>query len=55
VGELKGPKKLVTAEQWPPKDVEYRSLYLRPRRTLSSEPEPMGPSTPRRTASTRRR
>ena len=28
--------------QWPPKDMEYRSLYLRPRRKLSFEPEPMG-------------
>lgn len=31
----------VTGDQWPPKDVEYRSLYLRPRGKLSTDPEPM--------------
>ena len=32
-----------TAAQWPPKDVEYRSLYLRPRRKISAEPELLDP------------
>ncbi len=39
---VEGSRELVTAEQWPPKDVEYRALYLRPRRKLSTEPETMG-------------
>ena len=40
---VEGSREVVTAEQWPPKDVEYRSLYLRPRRRLTPEPELMGP------------
>jgi uncharacterized protein len=40
---VEGSRELVTGRQWPPRDVEYRSLYLRPRRKLSPEPEPMGP------------
>ncbi|HZB20109.1 MAG TPA: CocE/NonD family hydrolase [Blastococcus sp.] len=40
---VEGSREVVTADQWPPKDVEYRSLYLRPRRRLSPEPELMGP------------
>ncbi len=40
---VEGSREVVTAEEWPPKDVEYRSLYLRPRRKLASTPEPMGP------------
>jgi predicted acyl esterase len=40
---VEGSREVVTAGQWPPKDVEYRSLYLRPRGTLSPEPELMGP------------
>jgi predicted acyl esterase len=40
---VEGSREVVTAQQWPPKDVEYRSLYLRPRRRLSAEPELMGP------------
>ena len=40
---VEGSREVVTAEQWPPKDVEYRSLYLRPRSKLSTAPEPMGP------------
>ncbi|MGW0017699.1 CocE/NonD family hydrolase [Rhodococcus sp. NPDC003382] len=39
---VEGSRQRVTADQWPPKDVDYRSLYLRPRRKLSTEPEPMG-------------
>ncbi|MEU3948311.1 CocE/NonD family hydrolase [Streptomyces sp. NPDC029526] len=39
---VEGSREVVTAEQWPPKEVEYRSLYLRPRRKLSFEPEAMG-------------
>jgi predicted acyl esterase len=34
---------VVTAQQWPPKDVEYRPLYLRPRGKLTGTPELMGP------------
>jgi uncharacterized protein len=40
---VEGSRQVVTGEQWPPKDVEYRSLYLRPRHRLSSTPELMGP------------
>ena len=32
---VEGSREVVTADQWPPKDVEYTSLYLRPRRKLS--------------------
>jgi predicted acyl esterase len=39
---VEGSREVVTADQWPPKDVEYRPLYLRPRGKLSTEPEPMG-------------
>jgi predicted acyl esterase len=39
---VEGSRERVTGSQWPPKDVEYKSLYLRPRRTLSFEPELMG-------------
>ena len=39
---VEGSREVVTAEQWPPKDVEYAPLYLRPRGKLSPEPEPMG-------------
>jgi len=39
---VEGSREQVTAEKWPPKDVEYRSLYLRPRGKLSPESEPMG-------------
>jgi predicted acyl esterase len=52
---VEGSREVVTAAQWPPKYVEYRPLYLRPRHKISSEPELMVPSTPRRTASIRRR
>ncbi|WP_241386861.1 CocE/NonD family hydrolase [Rhodococcus sp. CH91] len=39
---VEGSRRRVTADQWPPKDIEYRSLYLRPRGKLSTDPEPMG-------------
>ncbi len=39
---VEGSRRYVTGEQFPPKDVEHRALYLRPRRALSPQPEPMG-------------
>ena len=39
---VEGSREVVTADQWPPKDIEYKSLYLRPRHKLSREPELMG-------------
>ncbi|WP_067664799.1 CocE/NonD family hydrolase [Nocardia miyunensis] len=39
---VEGSRERVTGSHWPPKDVAYRSLYLRPRRKLSPEPELMG-------------
>ena len=36
-------REVATGGQWPPRDIEYRPLYLRPRRKLSPEPELMGP------------
>ncbi|WP_353510997.1 CocE/NonD family hydrolase [Intrasporangium sp.] len=39
---VEGTRERVTSQQWPPKPVEYRPLYLRPRHQLSPEPEPMG-------------
>jgi hypothetical protein len=62
--ELKGPKKLDLGPYPPmqsrpfieePKDIEYMSLYLRPRHKLSPEPEPMGAEYAARMASTRHR
>jgi uncharacterized protein len=40
---VEGSREVVTADTWPPKDVEYRSLYLRPRGKLAARPELMGP------------
>lgn len=40
---VEGSREVVTAEQWPPKDIEYTSLYLRPRHKISSKPELIGP------------
>lgn len=40
---VEGSREVVTARQWPPRKVEYRPLYLRPRHKLSAEPELMGP------------
>lgn len=39
---VEGSHELVAGAQWPPKHVEHRPLFLRPRRKLSPEPEPMG-------------
>lgn len=39
---VEGTREYVTGSQWPPRDVEYKPLYLRPRRKLSFEPEFMG-------------
>ncbi|WP_406385634.1 CocE/NonD family hydrolase [Streptomyces sp. NBC_01618] len=39
---VEGSREVVTSAQWPPKEIEYKSLYLRPRRKLSFEPELMG-------------
>lgn len=36
-------REIVTGEQWPPCEVEYRSLHLRPRHKLAAEPELPGP------------
>lgn len=38
---VEGSRERVTAGQWPPKDVGYKSLYLRPRGKLFPESEPM--------------
>jgi predicted acyl esterase len=39
---VEGSRRQVMADRWPPKRVEYGALYLRPRRKLSGEPEPLG-------------
>jgi hypothetical protein len=39
---VEGSRQQVTGSHWPPKDVDYRELYLRPRHKLSFEPEAMG-------------
>lgn len=39
---VEGSREVVTAGTWPPNDVDYPPLYLRPRRKLSAEPERMG-------------
>ena len=39
---VEGTRRYVTGSQWPPKDVAYQPLYLRPRRKLSPAPELMG-------------
>ena len=39
---VEGSREIASGEQWPPLPVEYRPLYLRPRRKLSFEPELMG-------------
>lgn len=40
---VEGSKEIITGDAWPPKPIEHRPLYLRPRRKLAAEPEPMGP------------
>ena len=39
---VEGTKQYVTAPTWPPKPVEHRALFLRPRGKLSFEPEDFG-------------
>jgi hypothetical protein len=39
---VEGSRELITGPTWPPKAVEHRPLYLRPRRKLSPEPELTG-------------
>ena len=39
---VEGSREVVTAKTWPPRDIDYRPVYLRPRRRLSLEPELMG-------------
>ncbi|MFE2280365.1 hypothetical protein ACFXAE_24715 [Streptomyces sp. NPDC059454] len=43
---VEGSRRYATGAQWPPKDVEHKSLYLRPRHRLSFEPEPTLPRRP---------
>jgi len=40
---VEGTRAYVEGDAFPPRPVEYRELFLRPRRKLSFEPEPMGP------------
>jgi uncharacterized protein len=40
---VEGTRKVVSAPQWPPKEIAFQPLYLRPRHQLSFEPERMGP------------
>ena len=42
---VEGTRQYVSGEQWPPKPVEHRELFLRTRRALSFEPEIFGPET----------
>jgi hypothetical protein len=39
---VEGSRVLVAGTTWPPKEVEHRALYLRPRGKPLIEPEPMG-------------
>lgn len=39
---VEGSREVVSGDSWPPKPVEYRDLYLRPRHKLTAEPERMG-------------
>jgi predicted acyl esterase len=39
---IEGANEWVSGDQWPPRPVEHRPLYLRPRHKLSAEPELMG-------------
>ncbi len=40
---VEGSREVVSGHQWPPKPVEHRPLYLRPRGKISTSPELMGP------------
>ena len=39
---FEGSRQWITGNKWPPKDVEYRPLYLRSRGKLAFNPEPYG-------------
>ena len=39
---VEGSREVASGAQWPPRQTEHRSLYLRPRHRLSPEPELMG-------------
>lgn len=39
---VEGSNEYLAADQWPPKEIDYRPFYLRPRHKLSVEPEPLG-------------
>jgi len=39
---VEGSRKRVAGSSWPPAEVEYRPLYLRPRRKLDASPDPLG-------------
>jgi predicted acyl esterase len=39
---VEGSRKHATGDHWPPRDIEYKDLFLRPRRKLLNEPERMG-------------
>ena len=39
---VEGSRKHATGDHWPPRDIEYKDLFLRPRRKLLTEPERMG-------------
>ncbi|MFV0375382.1 CocE/NonD family hydrolase [Microbacterium sp.] len=38
---VEGAREYVTGAQWPPREIEYRSMFLRPRGVLSPDPERM--------------
>ncbi|MCA0326526.1 MAG: CocE/NonD family hydrolase [Proteobacteria bacterium] len=40
---VEGSRKVISSSSWPPRDVVYQYLYLRPRHKLSFETERMGP------------
>ena len=39
---VEGSRKHATGDHWPPRDIGYKDLFLRPRRKLLTEPERMG-------------
>jgi len=40
---VEGTRRYLEADSWPPKPIDHRPLYLRPRGKLAPDPEPMGP------------
>ena len=52
---VEGSREVVTGTTWPPKDIGYTALYLRRAASCRSSPSRWAPSTPRPTASSRRR